>query len=76
MNIKMKKLACLAGVIFAYFSIFFSGQITFDHQGDKTPAYVQISITASSTSGKTATCMKYESAKDSKVELFYSIAEY
>jgi hypothetical protein len=45
MNIKIRKLACLTGVILAYFNIFLFGQITFVAQSTIT---IPISITGKS----------------------------
>lgn len=43
MNVKMKKIACFAGVALAYFSIFFFGRISFPPPGERILVRLQIS---------------------------------
>jgi len=69
----MKKLACISGVIFSYFSIFFSGQITFNPDSGKIPDSLQILIAGRSTFTRTAMCMKYKSVDDIKLNYFTSL---
>lgn len=71
----MKKLACLSGVTFSYFSIFFSGQITFNHDSGKTPAPLQIAIAGRNTFAKNGMHMKYISVYDTRLNYFISFPD-
>ena len=68
----MKKLACLAGVVLAYFIIFFFGQINFAHPGETIYVRLQISITDRSKFISTEQRgMNTNQSTRSKFELFH-----
>jgi len=76
MNIKMKKLACLAGVVLAYFTIFFSGQINFAHCTERAFVRLQISVEDRSRLAGTEFRMKNTNQSiKSDFELLYKIPE-
>ena len=76
MNIKMKKLACFAGVLLAYFSIFFFGQIKFSAPGE--PIIVRLQIPNAQRSNLLSNMRLNRDTKQStksKSELFFKTSE-
>lgn len=73
----MKKLACLTGVMLAYFSVFFSGQINFVHRSGST--YVRLEISIEDTSQFSGTELRKKNTNQSaksKFELFCKTRAY
>jgi len=72
----MKKLSCLAGVVLAYFTIFFSGQINFAQCTER--AYVRLQISAEDRSKLARTGFRMKNTNPSiksEFELLYKIPD-